>query len=232
MALRYIGRHNGARTRHQSNRPPCPPTPSAERWVSRAPAFARPYLQLSRYDRPAGFWLLGLPCLIGLALAADADRVRRAAMPRSPFSSSSAPSPCAAPAAPTTTSSIADIDAKVARTALRPLPSGAVSLRQAWIWLLAQCVVGLGVAARLAGLRQAGRARLDPDGGALPADEADHLVAAGLARPDLQLGRAGRSRSDAGDDHAGRRHCSMARSSCGRLAMTRSTRSRTARTTR
>src|SRR6185503_7731050 len=38
-----------------------------------------------------------------------------------------------------------DIDAKVARTALRPLPSGAVSLRQAWIWLLLQCMVGLGV---------------------------------------------------------------------------------------
>ena len=38
-------------------------------WVMHAPAFARPYLQLSRYDRPAGFWLLGLPCLIGLALA-------------------------------------------------------------------------------------------------------------------------------------------------------------------
>src|SRR5215510_14384412 len=38
-----------------------------------------------------------------------------------------------------------DIDAKVARTALRPLPSGAVKLKQAWAWLLIQCGVGLGV---------------------------------------------------------------------------------------
>jgi hypothetical protein len=38
-----------------------------------------------------------------------------------------------------------DIDAKVARTALRPLPSGAVTLKQAWVWLLAQCGVGLAV---------------------------------------------------------------------------------------
>ena len=42
-------------------------------WVAHAPAFARPYLQLSRYDRPAGFWLLGLPCVIGLVLARIPD---------------------------------------------------------------------------------------------------------------------------------------------------------------
>ena len=52
---------------------PAPPASPADAvrgsWVASAPAFARPYLQLSRYDRPAGFWLLGLPCIIGLALA-------------------------------------------------------------------------------------------------------------------------------------------------------------------
>ena len=36
-------------------------------WVNRAPAFAQPYLRLSRYDRPVGFWLLGLPAGIGMA---------------------------------------------------------------------------------------------------------------------------------------------------------------------
>jgi 4-hydroxybenzoate polyprenyltransferase len=36
-----------------------------------------------------------------------------------------------------------DIDAKVERTRLRPLPSGAVSLRAAWAWLIAQCLIGL-----------------------------------------------------------------------------------------
>ena len=34
-----------------------------------------------------------------------------------------------------------DLDAKVARTAARPLASGAVSVRAAWLWLLALCLV-------------------------------------------------------------------------------------------
>jgi 4-hydroxybenzoate polyprenyltransferase len=37
----------------------------------------------------------------------------------------------------------ADIDAKVARTALRPVASGRVSKRAAWVWLVALCLVGL-----------------------------------------------------------------------------------------
>ncbi|MDT9096657.1 UbiA family prenyltransferase, partial [Escherichia coli] len=36
-----------------------------------------------------------------------------------------------------------DIDEKVARTRSRPLPSGQATRRQAWIFLLAQCLVGL-----------------------------------------------------------------------------------------
>lgn len=113
-------------------------------WVTRAPAFMRPYLQLSRYDRPAGFWLLGLPCLISLALA------------RAPYNF--IPSDAwlallfvigavAMRGAGCTYNDILDrdIDAKVARTALRPLPSGAVTLKQAWLWLLGQCLIGLAV---------------------------------------------------------------------------------------
>ena len=38
-------------------------------WVDRAPSAVRPYLRLARYDRPIGFWLLGLPCWMGLMLA-------------------------------------------------------------------------------------------------------------------------------------------------------------------
>lgn len=113
-------------------------------WVSRAPAFARPYLQLSRYDRPAGFWLLGLPCLIGLALAraktgfASGDAILAGLF---------AVGAIAMRGAGCTWNDILDreIDAKVARTALRPLPSGAVSLKQAIAWLLIQCGVGFGV---------------------------------------------------------------------------------------
>ena len=38
-------------------------------WVDgRAPAWSRPYLRLSRADRPIGTWLLLLPCGWGLLL--------------------------------------------------------------------------------------------------------------------------------------------------------------------
>jgi 4-hydroxybenzoate polyprenyltransferase len=127
---------------------PAAPTAPADAvrgsWVTRAPAFMRPYLQLSRYDRPAGFWLLGLPCLIGLALArAPADFVASDAWLAGLFIIGA----LAMRGAGCTYNDILDrdIDAKVARTALRPLPSGAVTLKKAWIWLLAQCGVGLAV---------------------------------------------------------------------------------------
>lgn len=47
-----------------------------------------------------------------------------------------------------------DIDAKVERTRLRPLPSGAVSPKAAWVWLIAQCLVGLAVLLTLPRLAQ------------------------------------------------------------------------------
>lgn len=127
---------------------PAAPTAPADAvrgsWVVRAPAFARPYLQLSRYDRPAGFWLLGLPCLIGMALArAPGDFEPSDAWLAGLFIVGAV----AMRGAGCTYNDILDrdIDAKVARTALRPLPSGAVTLKRAWIWLLAQCGVGLAV---------------------------------------------------------------------------------------
>jgi 4-hydroxybenzoate polyprenyltransferase len=113
-------------------------------WVSRAPAFARPYLQLSRYDRPVGFWLLALPCLIGLVLARSPNAL---IVEDGWLAALFVIGAIAMRGAGCTYNDILDrdIDAKVARTALRPLPSGAVSLKQAWAWLLAQCAVGLAV---------------------------------------------------------------------------------------
>lgn len=113
-------------------------------WVSRAPAFARPYLQLSRYDRPAGFWLLALPCLIGLILA----RIPHGLVAEDGWLAALfVIGAVAMRGAGCTYNDILDrdIDAKVARTALRPLPSGAVSLKKAWVWLLIQCAIGLAV---------------------------------------------------------------------------------------
>jgi 4-hydroxybenzoate polyprenyltransferase len=113
-------------------------------WVTHAPAFARPFLQLSRYDRPAGFWLLGLPCVIGLVLARIPDGL---VVEDAWLTLLFAIGAVAMRGAGCTYNDILDrdIDAKVARTALRPLPSGAVSLKQAWAWLLIQCLIGLGV---------------------------------------------------------------------------------------
>jgi len=42
-----------------------------------------------------------------------------------------------------------EIDARVARTRGRPIPSGAVTLRDAWLFLIAQCLVGLAVLVQL-----------------------------------------------------------------------------------
>ncbi len=113
-------------------------------WVNVAPRALQPYLRLSRHDRPIGFWLLGLPCLIGLAFARMAEGFHtRDALLAVLF----AVGAVAMRGAGCTYNDILDrdIDAKVDRTALRPLPSGAVSLKQAWAWLAIQCAVGLGV---------------------------------------------------------------------------------------
>jgi 4-hydroxybenzoate polyprenyltransferase len=122
-------------------------------WVNRAPLALQPYLRLSRYDRPVGFWLLGLPCLMGLALA----RLATGFAPADGWLALLfAVGAVAMRGAGCTYNDILDqdIDAKVERTALRPLPSGAVSNRQAWVWLLAQCLVGLGVLLALPRLAQ------------------------------------------------------------------------------
>ena len=54
---------------------------------SRPPA-TRPYLRLSRADRPIGTWLLLIPCWWGLLLAAAADPA--GLRPRTPGSRSAA----------------------------------------------------------------------------------------------------------------------------------------------
>jgi 4-hydroxybenzoate polyprenyltransferase len=112
-------------------------------WVDRlAPAATRPYLRLSRADRPIGTWLLLIPCFWGLALAAAADpsgfRLWDLWIAVS----------CMAGAflmrgAGCTWNDITDrhIDAAVARTRSRPIPSGQVSVAQAKLWMIAQALV-------------------------------------------------------------------------------------------
>ncbi|WP_299129544.1 4-hydroxybenzoate octaprenyltransferase [uncultured Amaricoccus sp.] len=114
-------------------------------WVDRlAPPWSRPYLRLSRADRPIGTWLLLIPCWwsLGLAVAASPAGPTRfdlwilvgcglgAVLMRG---------------AGCTWNDLADreFDAAVARTRSRPLPSGQVTPRRAAIWMTAQALVAL-----------------------------------------------------------------------------------------
>jgi len=120
-------------------------------WVERAPRAWQPYLRLARLDRPIGSWLLFWPCVAGLALGALADD-RTLGEPHDVLLIALfAIGSIAMRGAGCTYNDIVDrdLDAKVARTRNRPLPSGAVNLRDAWLFLLAQCLVGLAVLALL-----------------------------------------------------------------------------------
>ena len=114
-------------------------------WVDRyAPAPARPYLRLSRADRPKPAWLLFIPCLWALALVGGAGGFK-------PWDLWLAVS-CGVGAflmrgAGCTWNDITDrdIDAAVARTRSRPLPSGQVTVRGALIWMVVQAAVAAGI---------------------------------------------------------------------------------------
>ena len=85
-----------------------------------------------------------------------------------------------------------DYDGQVARTRLRPLPSGAVIGAQAVVFLLLQLAIGAAVlfslnrTTILLGFAVLGLIAH------LPVHEADHLLAAGFSRPQFQLGGADR----------------------------------------
>jgi 4-hydroxybenzoate polyprenyltransferase len=107
--------------------------------VGLLPAATRPYALLARFDRPIGWWLLYWPCAWGVALSGNAQGdwwlllwllVGAIAMR----------------GAGCVYNDIADreLDASVERTRNRPLASGQVSVRAAWIWLF--CLVAIGFA--------------------------------------------------------------------------------------
>ncbi|MEO0982187.1 MAG: 4-hydroxybenzoate octaprenyltransferase [Pseudomonadota bacterium] len=112
-----------------------------ESWLQKAPGAAQPYLTLSRFDRPVGFWLLALPCWIGLAFARFTGGLQLIDLFWVPLFGLGA---IAMRGAGCTWNDIADrdLDAKVARTAGRPLPSGQITSPQAYAWLAAQLFVG------------------------------------------------------------------------------------------
>src|SRR3954452_2186206 len=118
---------------------------STGNWVDTlAPPFFRPYLRLARADRPIGAWLLLMPCWWSAGLAAVAAG--------HPY-----PNPWhvflffigafVMRGAGCTWNDIVDrnLDAQVARTRSRPIPSGQVSVHAAAVFLALQALVGLAV---------------------------------------------------------------------------------------
>jgi 4-hydroxybenzoate polyprenyltransferase len=116
---------------------------STGNWVDRsAPAWLRPYLRLTRLDRPIGWWLLLLPCWWSAALAAIPAGWR-------------GPDPwhvllflvgaIVMRGAGCTWNDLVDrdIDGLVERTRSRPIPSGQVSVPAAYAFLVLQALVGL-----------------------------------------------------------------------------------------
>jgi 4-hydroxybenzoate polyprenyltransferase len=114
-------------------------------WVdTRAPLWLRPYLRLSRLDRPIGSWLLLMPCWWSAALAATVARnlhdlpwiivlffvgafvMRGAGCTWNDITDR-------------------DLDARVERTRSRPIPAGQVSVTQALVFLVIQALIGLAV---------------------------------------------------------------------------------------
>jgi 4-hydroxybenzoate polyprenyltransferase len=114
-------------------------------WIDRRiPKGWRPFMSLMRLDRPTGWWLLLLPgwwsitfgqfgrpsyellilFLIGAVVMRGAGCTFNDIVDR-------------------------DLDARVARTAMRPLPSKQVSVRDAWAFLVGQLIVGAGILIQL-----------------------------------------------------------------------------------
>lgn len=123
-----------------STQPEIVPDTEYRGFMGLLPSAARPFALLARLDRPIGWWLLFWPCIWGVALAGGAvvrwDLVLWLLL-----------GSIAMRGAGCVYNDIIDrdLDKQVARTRSRPLASGAVSLKAAWIWLGLLCLIGLTV---------------------------------------------------------------------------------------
>lgn len=120
-----------------------------DNWVERiAPEPWRPYLRVARLDRPIGIWLLLWPCWWSTALAA---RAADAPYPNPWLLILFAIGATAMRSAGCAYNDFVDrdVDAKVARTRMRPIASGKINTVQAVTFTVALCLVGLLVLVQL-----------------------------------------------------------------------------------
>ncbi len=113
-----------------------------DNWVDLyAPAATRPYLRLSRADRPIGTWLLLIPCWWGLALSMLNSQ--QASWHDAWIALGCAIGAWLMRGAGCTWNDITDrdFDGQVERTRSRPIPSGQVSLRGAIVWMCVQALL-------------------------------------------------------------------------------------------
>jgi 4-hydroxybenzoate polyprenyltransferase len=120
------------------------PDSEYSRFMALLPAQLRGFALLARFDRPIGWWLLYWPCIFGLALSGGLVANWHLALWMLLGAIAMRGAGCVY-------NDIVDrdLDAQVARTAARPLPSGAIGLKAAWGWLLVLCAVGLVVLLQL-----------------------------------------------------------------------------------
>ena len=120
-------------------------------WVDAAPRVVQPWLRLARLARPIGTWLLFLPCVFGLELGIAVKGPAILPAERFWLLALFAVGSLVMRGAGCTYNDIVDrdIDAAVARTRGRPIPSGAVTVRGASIFLALQCAIGLAVLLQL-----------------------------------------------------------------------------------
>ena len=123
---------------------PVLPDAAPDNWVDRlAPRGLRPWLKLGRFDRPVGIWLLMLPGWQGLALSAMGE----GRLPSGRLMLAFAAGAALMRAAGCAYNDIVDrdIDASVARTRARPIPSGRLTTRRAVLFMGLLLLVGLAV---------------------------------------------------------------------------------------
>lgn len=112
-------------------------------WVDRhLPLSFRPYARLMRLERPIGWWLLALPCWWSLALGQIA---LGGGVPNLWYAALFLIGAVIMRSAGCTLNDIADrnFDGRVERTRLRPIPSGQVTVKNAFLFLIALCLIGL-----------------------------------------------------------------------------------------